>query len=278
MTQKQSVNSKQTPGVKQEVKVVIGDSVLLKAGRRKKAGRKKKATKKPGKQSEWKPVQPTVPTGTKSQTFGFGNQLFASPPQFLRPSPSPIEPIQPARKEPEIAPSRPLERKTTEPLPPFTERRGTPIPEPIRSFVIPQQASQSLADMIRKQATESPVPVIRVPSFRIRSPSDTSSAPNQANQPSVDVSMPDPAPPAPQAPAGAPFVAAQPAYVGQSSYSPVVVRPFEIGGIRGFEVDGDMFGGGNITFAPARSERRGFRVDSDVESDASEYNPDYDRD
>jgi len=269
MTQKQSV--KQTPGVRQEVKVVIGDSVLLKSGRRKKAARKKKPAKKPAKLGEFKPVQPTVPTGTRSQTFG--NQLFASPPQFLRPAPSPVEPIQPVRKELEVAQptrreteaadlrkraeeatKRVLTRRATEPFSPtFVERRGAPIPEPIRSFVTPQQPSRSLSDMIRRQATESPVPVIRVPSFRIDSPSDISSAPNQANQPSVDVSRPDPALPSPQAPAGAPLVAAQ----------PVIVRPMEIGGIRGFDVSGDMFGGGDIRVLPRAVPIE----DSDVEND-----------
>jgi hypothetical protein len=72
----------------------------------------------------------------------------------------------------------------------------------------------SLVDMIRRQATDSPIPVFKVPSVRDLNldSKEPESAPNLANQPSVDVSRPDPRPPSPQAPSQGPLIAAQPAY------------------------------------------------------------------
>ena len=219
MTQKQSV--------KQSVKVIIGDSVLLKSGRRRKAVRRKKAVKKP---VGAPPVPPQPPRYSM-----FGSQIFAQPPQFLRaelPAVKVAQPATPVVQKISQAiqteqPTPQLTRKATEPIVSFVEKKGMQIPEPVRSFISPKQGSMSLADLIRRESSISPIPVIKVPSVRDLNldSKEPESAPNQANQPSVDVSRPDPRPPSPQAPAGAPLVAAQPAYIGQPAYvAPVFVE------------------------------------------------------
>jgi hypothetical protein len=83
--------------------------------------------------------------------------------------------------------------------------------------MVPQQPSIPLSSILARKSPEQ--------KDEEREEEDPESSPNLANQPSVDVSTPDPRPPSPQAPAGAPLVAAQPAYVGQPAYvAPVFVE------------------------------------------------------